>query len=106
MYHIKHIPASVPPARRPRKHNIDWYSLFSDMRGQGSRRIVQLDRNFGATGLFTHSEYCTIYQAAKRHANKNGLGDIKVVTRVASRQPYRLNVYVTVSKTLADVLSS
>jgi hypothetical protein len=76
------------------------------MAGQGSRRIAQLDRNFGATGLFTHSEYCTIYQAAKRHANKNGLGDIKVVSRVASRQPHRLNVYITVKQPLAEQIMS
>jgi len=105
MNRIQHTPSSIPPARRKRKHQIDWYSLFADMKGQGSRQLVQHDQTVGATGLFTNSEYCTIYQAAKRHANKNGLGDIKVVTRVASRQPSRLNVYVTVSNTLADVLS-
>lgn len=106
MHQIKHYPATLPPTRQ-KKSSVDFESLFREMKGKGCRQLVNVFSDDSESVLFNDNEYARVYQAAKRHSNKNGLGDIVVNQRVAmSSYPRLVAVYVTVHEPKYALASS
>lgn len=102
MPQIKHYPATLPPTRQ-KKSSVDFISLFRDMKGKGCRQLANVFSDNSESVLFNDNEYARIYQAAKRHSNKHGLGEIIVNQRVAiSSYPRYVSVFVTVGEPLRE----
>lgn len=102
MHQIKHYPATLPPTRQ-KKSNVDYLTLFRDMKGKGCRQLVNVFSDDSESVLFNNNEYARIYQAALRFSNKHGFGEIVVNQRVAmSSSPRLCAVYVTVGVPLRE----